>query len=383
MLERLWDGLGRGIGEGQLMARPTTVSTAVLTDTTATALIVGGSVGSTVGTGGIVAGVAALDSSAENALVVGGIAGATTGTGGVCCNVATLASNLPAVTTNKLYNDSGTLSWNGSPLTVGGSTVSGTIGKVAKFTGAAAVGDSIMAETASLITVTGGLTATLGLVGASLTVNGVGIVASSGKIPAISSTYFASLSGANLTGIPTSAVSSGNYIATLTGGTGITVGSGTGNAAAASVAIANTAVGAGSYGSATLIPSFTVDAQGRLTAAAANTPQLTLTSTYFSSLSGANLTSIPASALSSVFGAWGTATYDATHTAATDLLIVVTVGTSGAATVTTDGRTISCGGNGLGGGNCVPVKKGTDYIVNVTGGTPGVDVIFYTLAVGA
>lgn len=46
-----------------------------------------------------------------------------------------------------------------------------------------------------------GAVSTAALTATQVTVNGVGIIASDGRIPAISSTYFASLSGANLTGV--------------------------------------------------------------------------------------------------------------------------------------------------------------------------------------
>lgn len=65
-------------------------------------------------------------------------------------------------------------------------------------------------------------------------------------------------------------------------------------------ALASTAVTPGSYGSATAIPTFTVDQQGRLTAAGSATPQLTFSSTYFSSLNGANITSLNPANLSTV-----------------------------------------------------------------------------------
>lgn len=78
--------------------------------------------------------------------------------------------------------------------------------------------------------------------------------------------------------------------------------------------LANTAVTPNPYGSATAIPTFTVDSKGRLTLAANVTPQLTLTATFFSSLSGANLTALTAANISagtagiSVTGNAGTAT---------------------------------------------------------------------------
>ena len=67
--------------------------------------------------------------------------------------------------------------------------------------------------------------------------------------------------------------------------------------------LSTTGVGASTYGSATRIPQLTVDDKGRITAASNVIPQLTLTSTYFSSLDGSNLTNVPISGLSGLLPA--------------------------------------------------------------------------------
>lgn len=205
--------------------------------------------------------------------------------GGVTTATVVLMDATPSITTNKLYNVGGALYFNGLSLATG-STISGTTGTVPKFTGTTSLGNS------------------------NATISGNNWTFSSAIVQASSFTAVDggfNGSGASLTGIPTSAVSSGNFVATVASGTGITSSVTTGNAAATAISLNNTAVTPSTYGSTTAISVVTVDQQGRITGATTATPQLTLTSTYFSSLSGANITGLNAGNLS---GTITTATQD-------------------------------------------------------------------------
>lgn len=194
-----------GYATAAAQPRPGAFTTLTTTDTSVDSLHVGCAVGSPACTGGVKAGPGVFSSLR------------TTGTDAI-----EITSGIPGVTTNKLYNNSGNLYFNGVALATGAS-VSGTSGTIAKFTGASTIGNSIMTESGSVITVAGTLGATIltttNTGASSLDVAGginagtgnVGIVDATGKIPAISSTYFASLSGANLTSVTASALAAGTY----------------------------------------------------------------------------------------------------------------------------------------------------------------------------
>lgn len=131
----------------------------------------------------------------------------TNGTTANADDVNTVISELASAALNRT---GGTITGNvvmASGLTIGGVNIAGALCPTCtpSFAGLTVTGTG-----AGAITDGGGLTAGSGA---------VAIIGTDGRIPAISSTYFASLSGANLTGLNAANLSSGQ-VAVANGGTG-------------------------------------------------------------------------------------------------------------------------------------------------------------------
>ncbi len=164
-----------------------------------------------------------------------------------------LNSAVPGNTAMTLYNNAGSLYWNGGALAVG-SSVSGTTGQIPEFTGPTSLGNSIMNATASSVTVAGAL--------ASSSVTVTGFVSAESSVTAGTGFYG---SGVGLSNVPASSltgtVNPSNLVSTVayttasnsfTGNQSVTGNiSATGNMSAAS--------GIVSAGSATIANSITVN----------------------------------------------------------------------------------------------------------------------------
>lgn len=125
-------------------------------------------------------------------LILPSLAQITTTSFGASVPVSTLNSNFSTLGSQALNRATGTITGNiavNSGVTIDGVDISATLGGTGTPTFSTL---TVSSTSASALDVAGGINAGSG---------NVGIVDSSGKIPAISSTYFANLSGANLTGI--------------------------------------------------------------------------------------------------------------------------------------------------------------------------------------
>jgi trimeric autotransporter adhesin len=133
-----------------------------------------------------------------------------------------------------------------------------------------------------------------------VTLTGTGATSVTGTYPNFTinstdnNTTYSAGAGLNLTGttfsIPNSAVTNAmlaNPSLTITAGTGLSGGGSVSLGGSTTLNLGNTAVTAGTYGSATNVPQFTVDAQGRLTAAS----NVTISGTVPSGTSGQTLRS--------------------------------------------------------------------------------------------
>jgi hypothetical protein len=131
-------------------------------------------------------------------------------TNGQAADADQVNANFAALSSQALNRTGGTLT--GNLAANAGVTIDGVdVGAVLGGTGTPTFSTvTVTSAAASALTVTGGITAGSGV---------VGIVDTTGKIPALSSTFFANLSGANLTALSATNISTGT-LAMARGGTG-------------------------------------------------------------------------------------------------------------------------------------------------------------------
>lgn len=128
------------------------------------------------------------------------------------------------------------------------------------------------------------------------------------------------LAALSTTGIIVRSASNTAITRALLAGTGLTISNGDGVSAAPSYSITNTSVTAASYGSASAVGTFTVNAQGQLTAAA--TTSISITASQVSDFTTASQTVINAYATATTWSSGDGTSKSITHSLATNFVTV-------------------------------------------------------------